>query len=194
MNDSESEIVKFLKLPSSPFKATIVCYPRSGSTFLGRYIEQRAKKDIKKSHTFDIIPGYKIVGTFRNPTDSISSFVAMAKHYVKKIDYEKMIDEQIIAYNQMMEFLISNADIMVNYERLIKEPESVVAEVCKALNIGILYNFTYVDQIENILQDNFLKTSKNLDLYKKIMSAVNESNLKVSFELYNLALSLDKTI
>jgi hypothetical protein len=194
MNDSESEIVKFLKLPSSPFEARIVCYPRSGSTFLGRYIEQRTKKDIKKSHTFDIIPGHKIVGVFRNPTDSIASFVAMAKHYVKKIDYEKMIDGQITEYNQMMEFLVSNADIMVNYESLTKESESVVTKVCKALNIDILYNFPYVDQIEDILQDNFLKTSRNLDSYKKIIERVSKSDLKSSFELHSLALSLDKTI
>jgi len=194
MNTYSPEMIRFLNLVPEPFKAIIVCYPRSGSTYLGRYIQQRAMKHLKKSHSIDISPEYMIVGPFRKPEDAISSFVSMKIYYQKRTDHRYMIDREIAKYNKMLEFLINNADVMVDFEKIIKSPEESIKAICDSLGFEVKYHFDYIDDIEDIHQDNFLKSSKYLESYEQITKMVFESDLRVSKNLYEKALSLSKTI
>lgn len=188
------EIIRFLNLIPEPFEAIIVCYPRSGSTYLGRYMDQRAMIHLKKSHACEVLPGYKIVGTFRKPEESITFFVSMESYYQNRTDYQVMINKEIAKYNQMLDFLIKNADIMVDYQRMIMAPEESIKLVCNALGINVKYHFDYIDQIEDMPKDKFLKSSKYLKQYRQIENMVLESDLEASKNLYSMALKLDKTI
>jgi hypothetical protein len=194
MNTYSPEMIRFLNLVPEPINAMIVCYPRSGSTYLGRYIQQRAMRHLKKSHSVNISSEYMIVGPFRKPEDAISSFVSMEIYYQKRIDHRYMIDREIANYNRMLDFLINNADVMVNYNKIIKNPEESVKAICDLLDIDVKYHFDYIDDIEDIPQDKFLKSSKYLESYEQIAKMVSASDLGVSKNLYEKALKLSKTI
>jgi hypothetical protein len=194
MNTYSPEMIRFLNLVPEPINAMIVCYPRSGSTYLGRYIQQRTMRHLKKSHSTNISSECMIVGPFRKPEDAISSFVSMEIYYQKRIDYRYMIDREIANYNRMLDFLINNADVMVDYDKIIKNPEESIKAICDLLGIDVKYYFDYIDDIEDIPQDKFLKSSKYLESYGQIAKMVSASDLSVSKNLYEKALKLSKTI
>lgn len=105
-----------------------------------------------------------------------------------------MIDREIANYNRMLDFLINNADILVDYDKIIKNPEESIKSVCDLLGIDVKYHFDYIDDIEDIPQDKFLKSSKYLESYEQIAKMVSASDLGVSKNLYEKALKLSKTI
>lgn len=187
-------MIEFLNLIPEPSEAVIICYPRCASTYLGRYIEQRTMKHLQKIHHLKVIPGYKIVGIIRNPVDALASFVSMVGHHENRVDYDKILEKQIIKYNLSLEFLIKNADIIVDHKTIIENPEYSVKTICDFLNIKIKYNFDYVDQIEDIPKDHFLKTSKRLESYSRILEIIDKTDIAKSENLYKIALQLDKTI
>ena len=151
-------------------------------------------RHLKKSHSINISSEYVIVGPFRKPEDAISSFVSMEIYYQKRIDHRYMIDREIANYNRMLDFLINNADILVDYDKIIKNPEESIKSVCDLLGIDVKYHFDYIDDIEDIPQDKFLKSSKYLESYEQIAKMVSASDLGVSKNLYEKALKLSKTI
>lgn len=107
MNIHTPEMIEFLNLIPQPFEAKIVCYPRCGSTYLGRYFEQRTMRHLKKIHYLKVEPNYRIVGVIRNPKDAITSFVSMEGHYENRLDYDKIIEKQIHKYNLSLKFFNS---------------------------------------------------------------------------------------
>jgi hypothetical protein len=194
MQPIDTNLLKMLTDIPKDFPALIVCYPRSASTFLGRYIHQRTMKHLRKSHELKTVPGYQIIGTFREPFDAISSFVSMQDYYVAAKSLDEAIDEQIKIYNDSLEFLIDNAKILIDYKTIIKDPEYCVKKISDALSIDIVYRFDYIDQIEDIAYDNFLKSSKATKRYQDVRNMLLGKNLTKSEQLYQMASLLDKTI
>lgn len=122
----------------------ILTYPRSGANYLKFLLFNYSAQYIKVFHNEKNLNG-KIITIARNPFDSIHSSITMAKHYDLKESFSNIyVDEYINIYK----FLYKNADVVINYEDLVKFPEKVAKKVCNILKfskLSPLYPITLKD-------------------------------------------------
>lgn len=179
---------------SDSMVATIVCYPRSGSTYFAQYIQQRTIYYIDKSHKPMLIPGKNLIGVFRDPVECIASFIAKEiNFFVEKYGPDKpknipgRIRKEIEQYNLMLSFLIDSVDTIVEFNNLISDTEKYVSAVTNILGIEICKTADFVDNLSEIKRDTFVKTSKEFDTYGQLLEMLKEVDLSESYSLFEQA-------
>jgi hypothetical protein len=174
----------------------IATYPRSGSTFFRHYFFKSTNLSINKTHKDILNNDYKYVFTIiREPISSITSAYVMSNHYDPQLNNseDQKIEWQKRYYINFYNELLSIEDmVFLNFKDLDKI-EILASKVANDLNIK---NFKNIDSkfvdVRDKPSHQFLKSSKKITDYDRILEKVKLLNLDECFDLYNKA--LDKCI
>lgn len=179
----------------SPY--SILSYPRSGShqleiVLLARFgILTNRKHRLKEINKKDGI----IISIIRNPIDCIASELAMA--YGRDSDvlgksYELYKNKMESDFIDSMNEINDNADIIIDFEEMISNYDSVVEKLSKILNIRA-FNDVDIPESENQYSSDgtmvHTKTSKNLIAYEEIHKLCKHDDFSKSFAVYQKVLS-----
>jgi c-di-GMP-related signal transduction protein len=148
----------------------LLTYPRSGSHYFDDILYKEAKIHFTKSHYLDELfdknnnKQRAIITIARDPIDSISSYLAIFPLDV--MGQEFLPAEKITEYVLMYSFLCENSDYVIDFNDLIKYPESVIKKVLDLLNISEK-EYSIFDR--NIIPKHkrFIPSSKSLSHYNK---------------------------
>ena len=149
----------------------VLTYPRSGMHFFIDTLYEMEKIYFSRSHflkeLFDKDNNKQriIITIARDPIDSISSYLA--------IDNGSLADEFLTIqretdYVLMYAFLCENADYVVDFNDLIKYPESVIKKLLSLLNID-KSQYDLFDREKNEKYKNYIPSSKSLKNYNNIV-------------------------
>ena len=168
----------------------IICtYPRSGSHYLKDLVRQKLGADLRKSH--DPFLDFKNKITIvRNPLDSVTSAMVMEHRDPKKYTPERL-DSQIELYKIFYSEIVNNFEIIINYEVLKNNPDSVIKYLSEKMNLEIM-NKEYVSNLENVKNnfDKYIITCKSKPiLYKISKEYFSNQDLVDCWKLYNHALT-----
>jgi hypothetical protein len=155
----------------------IVTIPRTGSHYLYELIKQFTGVNILKSH--EIQPDKKMISIARDPYNSFVSDSAMHHHYHGNFNFDDFDHYLALGKN-----LLSDAEIIIDYEDLINKPYQVVEYLSKILDIQIIN-----DKYENNLKDQpkykHLVTSTISESYNKAKESIKDIDLSEHYEVYN---------
>lgn len=164
----------------------ILTMPRSGSNLLENTVESMGMFRIGKSHYCWDSRGKNIITVIRNPLDTLTSFAAMRMHY-RGGEIRKDIVAQ---YCSTYRYLIKNADIILDYEDLVKDPHSVAAFVINSIGKTVFFKSPEIKRNEDIASRKYLVSSGVSDYYSVAKELMLSEDLGECYELYEQALSL----
>jgi hypothetical protein len=170
--------------PVTEIDAIIACYPRSGSTYLGKLFEQRTLRHAKKTHGVEISKTTTVIGIFRDPAESISSFISKSMTFpnidthIDSINMDSLIANHAHNYKNYLKFLIERADCLIDFSSFIKDPEGCIVSLSDFLQIEVVRLDDFIDDMQESEADSFVKTSKTLDSYQIVSNLVNQAHLE----------------
>jgi hypothetical protein len=159
----------------------IITYPRSGAHYLQRLMFSATGKLIEFSHKKDI-SGSTVITIARDPFESIHSHVVMKKHYDINDGYTKLDN---IQYISTYDFLYEDAQIVIDYNNLVKSPENITEKVLNMLGLkkSLANSLTLNDDKDSL----HLVSSKSSPEYKNKQFSL--SDIADCYEPYNRLLS-----
>lgn len=170
---------------------TLTTYPRSGQHFLREHIIQRfSLENFKYTHEEEKNKGCTTITITRNPLESISSWVAMQNHYDKETDYFKIINNIKICkakYNKFYKYILSNVNIIIDYNYLNSNTEDIIQYIGQKINIIPNKNNVILNIKDESDKKHIVSSKKNKE-YDLILNITNQINLDEEFELYNKTL------
>jgi hypothetical protein len=169
-------------------KHTLITFPRSGAHYFQNYLFQSTGYKIDKTH--DPLKDISIVTVARNPTDSISSMVAMLCEYNDELPIDVAVQRITENYEQFYIYLDNHADMVFDYEDLISSPEKVAQYFSNAS--GLEYSsIDYEDDIRDMPDKRHVRTSIYSKAYglSKDMLISNTDKLAKANDLYLRLLS-----
>ena len=154
----------------------LVTYPRSGSHYFDDLVYKEAKIHIKKSHFVNLLfdknnnKKRTILTIARDPKDTINSLIAaetqdlpkkMNPHFINN-KFNKIITSYILLYS----FLCDYADYVIDFNDLIKYPDTVIKKTLNLLEINEEnYNLFY--RGKQPYAKEYIPSSKELSNYDK---------------------------
>lgn len=159
----------------------ILTFPRSGSHYLRALMSQKLTIKAEYSHEAKDAKGI-VITIARDPRDSLQSSIAMMKEFNR----EEKVPDGIHYYTDLYRFLYNRANIVIDYNTLITDPDKVINCLSDVLTKPIIET-TYVDNIKDDLPGNYLVTSTTSNHYKK--DHLRTFNLNSAYSAYNLLLS-----
>lgn len=160
-------------------------FPRSGSVYLHELAIQSCNYYFVKTHNYEYPKSddQKIVTVARNPIDTIVSSVAMLVYYREDKTCQYDLDSESENYLRFYNKMITDADIIVDYDKFINDPkgtlkslESILGITCGAME--------YRDRIKDRPENKQLKTSKSSPLYDKIYKMALKMDMSKQNEVY----------
>lgn len=164
----------------------MITYPRSGANYLQNLLFNKTGKHIPYSHTIDYIneDNSIIIAIARDPFDSIHSHVTMKKHYYP----EQSFNHSYVAhYNDIYTFSYHNADIVIDYRELIKNPDKVLLSVCSVLGFEENSGSHALEILSDKKEIDYLVSSKTSKEYKNKHFTIEE--ISDCYEPYHKLLS-----
>ena len=174
----------------APPAVCLITYPRSGSNYFAEYFKQITGTYIPKSHDIGYARGRKIITIVRNPIDCMASRAAMiyeTENIKNFVDLSDILDVDIEDYSEFYTRIITEADILIDYELLIKSPKETMSKVLDKLDIPYQMS-DYTQTLTN--KNGYIVSSKQNFLYDAIRSHYEKQDNQSLFDLYNKALSL----
>lgn len=164
----------------------LITYPRSGSHYLDRLIYKEAKFHIERSHTVHNLINKNneklrtIITIARDPRDSISSYVALEKYLsnCEPFRINQIITEYVLLYN----FLYENADYIIDFSDLVKNPDATTKKILNLLDINDKNYLQFVTDIDYDSK-NFVESSKELKEYEQV--SLDGYNIELCYFYYN---------
>ncbi len=162
---------------------TLITFPRSGAHFFQNYLKQATGYEIEKTHKPVDIP--HVLTIVRDPIESIASFSAMLIEY-NGHSVEETVAKLIENYEAYYTYFSHHAELVIDYNKLITEPENTVSKFTDIA--GIKFNkISYVDDIVDMKDKRHFKTSKNKDSYTNSIDMLNrmKKELESCYDKYN---------
>jgi hypothetical protein len=182
----------------------VATYPRSGKTFLVSLVANNTFIHLPYTHlhegeTIDILQNYKnIITVVRDPIESISSLLAMEYTYYPHIqqlykeDLNTLIETKIKQRIAEYEFFYTNifdyANIVLDFNELIKNPRIKIIKLANKINLNIKVD-NYSDPVKDLPDNNFLKTSRDQEIYKEFKEILKTQDLSNCYRLFNKSLN-----
>lgn len=169
-------------------KLLLTTYPRSGQHYLVDLFKQQLNYDLEYTHDL-VIKGYdKYITIVRNPYDCILSWVVMECHCgpaenSKVYPMEQYMDKAIREYLLFYKYAIKNVNLFINYNDLVKYPESVIQHLAKELSLN-KYTNSYNSTIYDHVPGRFLRTSTTSHLYDTVKEELDKRDLSKCNEIY----------
>lgn len=154
----------------------LLTYPRSGSHYFDDLVYKEAKIHIEKSHFVNLLfdknnnKKRTILTIARDPKDTINSLIAAETQYpLKKMNphfinnkFNKIITSYILLYS----FLCEHADYVIDFNDLIKYPDTVIKKTLNLLEINE-ENYSLFYRGEQPYAKEYIPSSKELSNYDK---------------------------
>jgi hypothetical protein len=159
----------------------LVNYPRSGTHLLRLLVAQKLDYDLDVTHRYQEAKG-KIITVIRDPKDAIHSFLVMKAHFNEEVNLDTVIGNYVELYENMH----TNADVVIDYNTLVNDPDLVVKTLAKfagLTNNGNEYKDILVDKPDmgylvssttsNLYSEDLLRGCKLInpyDIYNKMIA------------------------
>jgi hypothetical protein len=175
----------------------VTTFPRSGSHFLKKHINENFYVDENFIFTHDMVlkESNNLITIVRNPKDAISSLITMNYHYrVNNKSFQLLsIDKEImtvkIRYYKYYQYLLnSNVDIIIDYNFLNTNIDQIIDHIGKKLNLK-RNNKNIEFLLNNETESKHLITSKESMHYEQIKTIVNQQKFDIQDQLYKEVLS-----
>jgi hypothetical protein len=170
---------------------TLTTYPRSGQHFLKEHLEQRFfLENFKYTHEEEENKECTTITIIRNPLESIASWVAMQNYYDKKTNHFLIIKNIKFCqakYNKFYKYILSNVDIIIDYNYLNSNTEDIIQYIGQKIK-NVPNNNNVVLNIKDEPDRKHIVSSKKNQEYDFILNITKKIDMKNEFELYNLAL------
>jgi len=164
----------------------ILTMPRSGSNLLENAVEAVSMFRPVKYHYCWNTRGKDIITIARDPFDTLVSFAAMRMHH-----RDGKIDKQIAKrYCANYRYLIENADMVIDYNDLVKDPSTVAKHITEAMGKRIFFNNPEIRQNTDVPEIRYLVSSVNSEHYRVAKEFFLTQDLSECYELYHKLLSL----
>lgn len=177
----------------------ILCTPRVASRFFAEAFQKEIGISLQKTHSSasPLLSKYEIIGIVRNPLDTIASIIAMG-HFLHNtpIGDEINIDSFIKSYIDTNKAIIEKAKMIIMYDDLVEDVESVVKKVINKINISKpeYPHYTIDKKIEDVVDpiNGYLVSSKTYKNYTLIKDKILEYDLLEAYEIYQTALDISR--
>lgn len=173
----------------NPANSIILTVPRSGSNLLENTLEAMSLIRLPKTHGCWDTKGYGIITIARDPLDTITSWAAMRMHY-RDGEIRKDLVRQ---YCSTYQFLIDNADIILDYNELVEDPYKITNGLIKSLGMKAFFDTPKIARNPDVPSRRYLVTSTTSEYYDQAREYASKQDLSYCYELYNKLLSL-KTV
>lgn len=133
----------------------LVTYPRTGSHFLHFYLKQLTGFSLKKTHFPRWSEGKKVITIIRDPQETLKSGFAMHQHVALRKDKNWILQENksaltsVSGYIDFFDYMIKNADVIIDYNTLINSPYSVCKFLAEYIGIEIKQEEEYVQVLKD---------------------------------------------
>lgn len=159
----------------------LLTYPRSGSHYLRDLVKQKLDTELEASHNWDEATGV-VITIARDPYDSIHSAITMTRHYDQPLDIKRMVN----SYAYQHGFLYNRANVVIDYNTLVKNTDLVVKTLSDILDKPINEHI-YHNEMTDHPEENYLVSSLTSPLYKE--DYLKGYDLTEAYRVYNLLLS-----
>jgi hypothetical protein len=138
----------------------LVTYPRTGSHFLHFYLKQLTGFSLEKTHFPRWGKGKKVITIIRDPQETIKSGFAMHQHAALIKDKNWVLQENKAAllsvngYIDFFDYMIKNADVIIDYNTLINSPYSVCKFLAEYIGIEIKQEEEYIQVLKDDNPEN----------------------------------------
>ncbi len=156
-------------------------YPRTGSHYIRQLLVQKLGTRVAASHNWDDAKGL-VITIARDPYDSLQSYITMSSHYDQPIG----IKTQINSYAFLYRFLYNRANVVVDYNTLVKNPDKVVDALSDILDKPVS-DHPYEQNMVDKPEENYLVSSTTSELYKQ--NYLEDFDLSDAYKAYHLLLS-----
>ena len=183
----------------------IASFPRSGSHYLQHILIDSLDTEVVRFH-----PGFRgfnentvipSISLIRNPLDCISSAISLVEKKSLMVDpgfgwlkmLEVFTDEQIQQkivevkdiYLTAMNFAENKADLVIKFETLISNPNSVVDLISSTFEMPVVsYETNYESFLQNNSDEVESQSTQDYNRYEYIKSIVENNNLSECNDRY----------
>lgn len=169
------------------YRPHLSTYPRSGSHYFDRLFEKESGFRIEKTHTVNWVfdkdhnKQRVIITIARDPRDSIASYIAAEHRGVYEVTWQR-VNQIVSEYILLYSFLYEHADYVIDFNDLVKYPDTTIKKVIELLDIK---------EDEHHLFDGdygqpdpfFVESSKDLPDYNK--DSLDDLNIGLCYYYYN---------
>jgi hypothetical protein len=170
----------------NPNNTIILTVPRSGSNLLENTLEAMGLFRLDKSHYCWDVAKRNIVTIARDPLETLTSYAAMRMHY-RGGNIRKNIVAQ---YCSTYQYLIDNADIVLDYRDLVQDPYTVTGNLINALDKTVFFKTPEIRRNDDVKERRYLVSSTGSDYYGIAKELMQKEDLSECYELYDKLLSL----
>ncbi len=180
----------------------VATYPRSGKTFFVSTLAHNTFVKLPHTHLHEgenaeLLKEYEnILTIIRDPLESVSSLITMEYTYYEELQktYKEDINlfiknkilERIKQYEDFYSIIIKEANIFIDFTKLVYQTEDVIVSVANKLDLEIrTKNFS--NSVKDDPSVNFLKTSQNQKIYIDICKIIQKQDLNICYDLFNKA-------
>jgi hypothetical protein len=168
-----------------PWKELVVnTHQRSGTVHICTLLGKTLNVKVTRVHNV-YITQYPMISIIREPIGCIASSAAFNLSPDEDINIiNNMIDSKIKTYNEFLEHVIKNVNVIFDFDD-INKTEKIVKYVSDLFDIE--YRPVTLNP-NNFFPDTFLLSSKLHPQYDQILEIVKSKNLRQCHELFNKAL------
>ena len=156
-------------------------YPRTGSHYLRQLLIQKLNTRVKSSHEAIHAEGF-VFTIARNPKDTLQSFITMSAHYDQEIGIQAEIDK----YTALYGLLYNRANVVIDYDTLVKNPDKVVEALSNIL-LKPISKHEFEQSMVDRPEEGYLVSSTTSELYGQ--NHLDGYDLSKAYDAYNLLLS-----
>jgi len=167
----------------------LLTYPRSGSHYFEHLVYAKIGYRFKRSHTIgDVFDKNKIktktiITIARNPEESIRSLLTMQKEQGTEV-HDDSIRHTISNYALLYQCLYNHADYVIDYNDLIKYPDTIVNKILNFLNIEYNKDSNFIiEDYKKFNGERWIQSSKKFDSYNEIK--LDNFNIGLCYYEYN---------
>jgi hypothetical protein len=160
---------------------SLITYPRTGSHYLRELLSQKLDIHMSASHLKDEASGF-VFTIARDPYDTLQSFLTMSAHYDQEVGTQAEIEK----CSNLYRYLHSRANVVIDYETLVKNPDKVVQAISGVIGKPVI-DHPYKDTIVDKPHKGHLVSSTTSSLYNK--NHLDGHDLHDVYSAYYLLLS-----
>lgn len=170
----------------SPY--VLLSYPRSGSNYMEALLFLRFGLIVNRCRLAEQIPHNDsfIIGIIRDPIGCTASIIATKSRFGEVEVFSPKWNEQYIDGISEIE---KHSDIIVSFDELASNPESVVQKISKITGLRLFDNGYDVSVVNGDEFSHYLPTSTVLPNYNQILEDVSLLDFTGAMEAYNRVLA-----
>jgi len=170
----------------------LITFPRSGSHYFAKLVKEKTMFNIQRSHSVNTSfdnnnkKTKNIITIARDPKDSITSLIALGVAQGFSMTDSK-IDEIITQYILLYNFLIQEADYVIDFNDLVLYPDTVIEKILDLIQIDTKSYLKFPDLTDYDTKGLARVSSKSIPFYNDI--TINSFDMGPCYFYYNKLLS-----